>query len=81
MGSMAVVQFLAEARVCLYSTASRQVLRPTHPPNQWVLGVSSLEIKGPSMKLTSPPTSAEVKKGEAITPLLHIPSRCGAQRL
>jgi hypothetical protein len=47
MGSMAVVQFLADARVRLYSTASRPALGPIHPPIQWMLDCPPWRLRGP----------------------------------
>jgi hypothetical protein len=54
--------------IFLFSTASRQALRPTQTPVQVVLG-----LKQPGHETDySPPSSAEVKNGCAIPPLPHV---------
>jgi hypothetical protein len=45
-----------------FVNVSRQALEPTHPPNEWVPGPLSPEIKWPGREADhSPPFSAEVK--------------------
>jgi hypothetical protein len=52
-----------------------QLGRPTQPLNQWVPGALSPGAKRPGCEAYhSPPTSAEVKKGECIHPFPHTPS-------
>jgi hypothetical protein len=47
---------------CLFATASRQDLRPTQPPKQWVRGVLIPRVKRPGRETDhSPPPSAEAK--------------------
>jgi hypothetical protein len=38
-------RFLTGARIFLLTTASKQVLRPTQPPTQWVPGLLSPVVK------------------------------------
>jgi hypothetical protein len=46
----------------MFSTASRPVLGPTHPPFQWVPGALSTGVKRPGPEADhSPQTNAEVK--------------------
>jgi hypothetical protein len=53
------------------STASRPALVPTQPSVQWVPGALSLGVKQLGREADhSSPSSAEVKNGEAIPPLL-----------
>jgi hypothetical protein len=48
--------------IFLFTTVSRTVLGPTHPPIQWVQGAVSLGTKRPGREADhSPPSSAEVK--------------------
>jgi hypothetical protein len=55
----------------LCPTASRPTLGPTLPPIQWVPETLSLGIKRPGREAVhSPSSSAEVKNGGAIPPLL-----------
>jgi hypothetical protein len=55
--------------IFLFSTASRQTLRPTQPPIQWVLGTLSLGVMHVGHEVDhSPPPNVEVKKGGAIPP-------------
>jgi hypothetical protein len=50
-----------------FSHTSRPALGPTHPPVQWVPGLS-LRYSGRGVVLTThPPSSAEVKKEESYT--------------
>jgi hypothetical protein len=59
----------------LFSTSSRSALRPTQTPVQSVSGALSLGAKGQVREADhSPPSSAEIKKGGAILPLLRISS-------
>jgi hypothetical protein len=52
---------------------SRQALRSTQPPTQWVLGVLSLGIKWPVHEADhSPPSSAEVKNAWSYTSIPPI---------
>jgi hypothetical protein len=56
--------------IFLYSAASRQVLGPTQPPIQRVLGALSPGVKWPGGEADhSPGSSAEVKSGGGIPPL------------
>jgi hypothetical protein len=53
----------------IFSKSSREALRPTQPPIQWVPGDLSLRIKKQEREADhSPPTSAEVKKIWIYTP-------------
>jgi hypothetical protein len=64
-----------QGSIFLLSMASRLPLGPTQPPIQWVLGSVSLGVKSQGNKADhSPPSSAEVKRGGAIPPLLLMPS-------
>jgi hypothetical protein len=66
-------------KVFLFSTASTPALGPTQPPIQWVPGVLSPGIKRQEREADhSPPSSAEVKNGGAIPPLLRMSSWRGA---
>jgi hypothetical protein len=63
----------------LYFTASRPTLRFTQPPIQWVLEALSPGVKRQGREAhDSPPSSAEVKNGRAISALPHTSSWCGA---
>jgi hypothetical protein len=65
--------FLQGQEVFLFSTASIPALGPTQPPIQWVLRAVSLGVKRPGREANhSLPSSAEVKNGGAILPLLHM---------
>jgi hypothetical protein len=65
--------------IFLFSTTFRPALRPTRPPIQWVKGDLSPGVKRQLHEAEhSPPSSAEVKNGEVIPPLLHTSSRGGA---
>jgi hypothetical protein len=58
-----------------FSTASRPTLGPTQPPVQWVPGALSLGVKQSGRETDhSPPSSAKVKNGGAISPLPHMSS-------
>jgi hypothetical protein len=69
-----------QCKIFLFSTASRLALRLTQPPIRWVPGALSpgVKRKGPEAD-HSPQSSAEVKKGGAIHPLLHTPSWCSVK--
>jgi hypothetical protein len=60
----------------LFGTTSRLALRPTQPPNQWVSGAMSLEVKRPGREDDlSPPRSTEVKNACTYTsPPTHMSS-------
>jgi hypothetical protein len=59
---------------------SRAALGPTQPPIRWVTGALSLGVKRSGREADhSPPSSAEVKKREAIHPFPNMPSWRGAQ--
>jgi hypothetical protein len=61
--------------IFLFSTASRPALGPTQPPIQWVPGGLSVGVKRLGREADhSHPSSAEVKNGGAIPPLLHVSS-------
>jgi hypothetical protein len=54
----------------IFSIASRPLLRPIHPPIQWVPGDLSSGVKRLGRQANnSPPPSSEVKNGRAIPPL------------
>jgi hypothetical protein len=58
--------------VFLYSTAPGPTLGPTQPPIQCIQGALSPEVKQAGYEADhSPASSAEVKNGGAILPLLH----------
>jgi hypothetical protein len=58
-----------------YSKASRPALKLIKPADQCVPGALSPEIKRPMRETDhSPPSSAKIKNGLAITPLLHTSS-------
>jgi hypothetical protein len=62
-------------KILLSSTVSRPALGTNQPPIQWVQEAIALEVMGQVGKADySPPSSAEVKNGEAITSLPHISS-------
>jgi hypothetical protein len=70
MGWRVGVQFLAKARFFSSPQSPDQLLAPTQPPIQWVLGALSPEIKWPGWEPDhSPPSSAKVKNGGTISPL------------
>jgi hypothetical protein len=77
IGSMAVVQFLTEPKLCLYPTASRPALGPTHTHGGVLLGDKVARCETDN----SPPATAEVKNGGPIPPLLHVVVLNYAQRL
>jgi hypothetical protein len=61
-------------KIFIFSTTSRPALWHTQSPIQLVPGVISSGIKRPWREAyCSPPSSAEVKNGEAIPPLPHTP--------
>jgi hypothetical protein len=63
----------------LYSTESKPALGPTEPPIQWVPGTISPEVKRPGREADhSPPSSTQVKNGEAIPALPYTSSWRGA---
>jgi hypothetical protein len=54
--------------IFLFTTASRTVLEPTHPPTQWVPGALSQEVERPGREDDlSPPSSAEDKNAWSYT--------------
>jgi hypothetical protein len=56
-----------------------QLMGPTQPPTQWVLGALSPGVKLPEREAVhSPASSAKVEKCGAIPPLPHMSSGCGA---
>jgi hypothetical protein len=56
-------------KIFLFSTMSRPALRPAQPPTEWVPGTIFLRVKWLGREGDhSLPSSAEIKKGEAITP-------------
>jgi hypothetical protein len=58
--------------IFLYSIAPRLTLGPTQPPIQWITGALSPEVKWLGREGDhSLPTSAGVKNGGAVPPLLH----------
>jgi hypothetical protein len=59
----------------LYSMASRLALGRTQPPVQQVLGALSSRVKQLGREDDhSPPSSAEIKNGEAMPPVPHTSS-------
>jgi hypothetical protein len=61
----------------LFSTASGPDLGPIQPPVQWILGAGVFPrgVKRPGRETDhSPPSSAEVKKGGTIRPIIHMSS-------
>jgi hypothetical protein len=64
-------------RCFLTSQRPDQLWGPTQPPIQWVPGPLSPGIKRPGREADhSPPSSAEIKNGEAIQPRPRRSSRC-----
>jgi hypothetical protein len=60
-------------KIFLFFTVSRLTLGPTQPPIEWVLGALSPGVKWQVCEADHlPPSSAEVKKGGDIPPLLHM---------
>jgi hypothetical protein len=54
--------------IFLFTPASRQALRPTQPPTQWVPGALSLGVnRSGRVADHSPPSSAEVKNAWSYT--------------
>jgi hypothetical protein len=73
------VRFLAGSSILLFSTAHRLALGRTHPPIRWVPGTVYPGVKRPWCEADkSPPSSAEVKNGRAVSPLPHKYSRRSA---
>jgi hypothetical protein len=62
------VRLPAAAKVFTFSTESRPALGPNQPPIQWVPAVKRPDREADN----SLPSSAEVKNGEAVSPLPHI---------
>jgi hypothetical protein len=59
-----------QCKISIFSTASRPTLGLTQPPIQWVPGALLLRVKRQVREADhSPPSSVEVKKGGAISPL------------
>jgi hypothetical protein len=59
-------------KVFLFSIVSRPAVGPTKPPSQWVPVALSPRIKRQGLKADHPPpSSGEVKNGEAISLLSH----------
>jgi hypothetical protein len=58
----------------LFSTSSRSALGLTQLSTQWVPGALSEGLKRPRREADHSPTSAEVKNGTVIPPLLHTSS-------
>jgi hypothetical protein len=70
---------LGRGKIFVFSISPRPALECTQPPIQRVPGVLFTGIKRPRYEANhSLSSSAEVKNGEAITPLLHISSWHGA---
>jgi hypothetical protein len=68
----AKVLFLNMGSYFLLFITSRQVLRPTQPPIQWVKKNLSPRVKRQRREIDhSPPSTARVKKVGAIPPLHH----------
>jgi hypothetical protein len=65
---MAKVLLPAGQEIFLHSTASRLSLGPKQSPVQWVQGVKQLGCENEH----SPPSSAEVNNGGAISPLPRV---------
>jgi hypothetical protein len=61
--------------IFLCSTVSRPALRPTKPPIQWVTGRFPQGQCGQGVKLTTHPSSSDVKNTGSISPLPN--SVCG----
>jgi hypothetical protein len=60
-------------RIFLFSIVSRPTLRPTLPHIEWVPGAISAGVKRPESETDHLPlSSAEVKSGGAIPPLLCL---------
>jgi hypothetical protein len=59
----------------LFFTVSRPALGPTQPPNQWVSGAFTLEVKGPGREADhSLPSSAKFKNAwinTSTSPINH----------
>jgi hypothetical protein len=56
-----------QQKIFIFSTVSKSVVGPTHPPIQWVSGAIFLEVKRQGGEANhSPPSSAEVKNGGAL---------------
>jgi hypothetical protein len=62
--------------------ASRRALELTEPRTQWAWGALSPGIKRPGRKADhSPPSSAKIKNGGAITPLSQTNSESAGKNL
>jgi hypothetical protein len=65
----------SRSKIFLFSIVFRLALGPTQPPAQWERGDFSPDVKRPGREADHlPPSTAEVKNGEAITPLSHLSS-------
>jgi hypothetical protein len=68
------------ARDFIFVTVSKPILRPNQSPMQWVPEAASNGVKRRQREAEHPPpSSAEVKNGEAIPPLPNKSSCCGAE--
>jgi hypothetical protein len=60
-------------KIFVSSTRCRQILGPTQPHIQWVPGTLVPGVKRTAREADhSPPSSAQIKKGGAITPAPHM---------
>jgi hypothetical protein len=59
-------------KIFLFSMKSRLALGPTQPPIRWILGTLSSGVKHLGHEADHlPPSSAQIKNGGAMLPLLH----------